>query len=94
MKKLLSLAVAFAFSSFCLHKKAADVAKFTSETIDLGKIKQGMPTTATFVVTNIGTEPLIIEQASPTCGCTIGDYIKISYCPKPERSQPLTMLRL
>ena len=82
MKKLLFLAVAFTFSSFLFaQKKAADVAKFTAETIDLGKIKQGMPTTATFVVTNIGTEPLIIEQASPTCGCTIGDYTKSPIAP-------------
>ncbi len=58
------------------QKKADDVAKFKSETIDLGKIVQGTPTTAVFSVANIGTEPLIIEQANPTCGCTISDYTK------------------
>jgi Protein of unknown function (DUF1573). len=77
MKKLLLSFVAFTFSAMLFAQKTtADVAKFTSETIDLGKIKQGVPVTATFVVTNIGTEPLIIEQATPTCGCTIGDYTK------------------
>ncbi len=62
-------------------KKVADVAKFTSETIDLGKIKQDNPTTATFEVTNISSEPLLIEQASPTCGCTISDYTKEPIAP-------------
>lgn len=57
-------------------KKAADVAKFKTETIDLGKLQQGNPTTATFSVVNIGSEPLIIEQANPTCGCTISNYTK------------------
>lgn len=57
-------------------KKASDVAQFKTETIDLGKIKQGSPTTATFSVVNIGKDALIIEQANPTCGCTISDYTK------------------
>ncbi|MGG9971375.1 DUF1573 domain-containing protein [Ferruginibacter sp. SUN002] len=56
--------------------KASDVAKFTTETIDLGPIKQGNPTAGVFTVTNIGKTPLIIEQANPTCGCTISDYTK------------------
>jgi len=57
-------------------KKADDIAKFRTETIDLGKLQQGNPTTATFTVANIGAEPLIIEQANPTCGCTISNYTK------------------
>ncbi|MFT3908730.1 MAG: DUF1573 domain-containing protein [Ferruginibacter sp.] len=62
-------------------KKASEVAKFESESIDLGKVKQDNPATATFVVTNITKEPLIIEQASPTCGCTISDYTKEPIAP-------------
>ena len=57
-------------------KKVADVAKFDKETIEMGKLKQGNPTKGTFTVTNISKEPLIIEQANPTCGCTISDYTK------------------
>jgi hypothetical protein len=63
------------------QKSSKDVAKFVSESIDLGKIKQDNPTTATFEITNIGTEPLLIEQASPTCGCTIGEYTKEPIAP-------------
>ncbi len=77
MKKVFLALMAFGISTALFaQKKAADVAKFQSETIDLGKIKQANPTTATFSVANIGTEPLIIEQANPTCGCTISNYTK------------------
>ena len=62
-------------------KTAAEVAKFTAESIDLGKIKVGNPTTAVFTVTNIGKDPLIIEQANPTCGCTISNYTKEPIAP-------------
>jgi len=78
MKKILFSLMAFTFATaiFAQKKIAADVAKMNTETFDFGKIKQNVPSTATFVVTNIGTEPLIIEQANPTCGCTISDYTK------------------
>jgi hypothetical protein len=62
-------------------KKVADVAKFTSEIIDFGKIKQSVPAKGTFTVTNISSAPLIIEQANPTCGCTISDYTKEPIAP-------------
>ena len=82
MKKLFLSFAAITFSAMLFAQKtAADVAKFASETIDLGKVKQGVPATATFVVTNVGTEPLIIEQANPTCGCTMGDYTKSPIAP-------------
>ena len=82
MKKLLFSISALVLSSTVLFaqdtqkKKADEIAKFKTETIDLGKLQQGNPTTATFSVLNIGTEPLIIEQANPTCGCTISNYTK------------------
>ena len=62
-------------------KKVADVAKFDNETIEFGKIKQGVPAKGTFTVTNISKSPLIIEQANPTCGCTISDYTKSPIAP-------------
>lgn len=83
MKKtlLFSLATLALSTVLFAQKKADDVAKFKSETIDMGKIKQDVPTTAVFEITNIGSEPLIIEQANPTCGCTIGDYTKEPIAP-------------
>jgi hypothetical protein len=85
MKKLLLSLSVVALSTFAFaQKKAEDVVKFKSESIDMGKIPQGTPATATFTVTNIGKEPLIIETASPTCGCTIGNYTKEPIMPGKE----------
>jgi hypothetical protein len=82
MKKIiLSAAVLLFTSTLFAQKKADDMAKFTSETIDQGKLKQNNPEEVKFIVTNIGKEPLIIEQANPTCGCTIGDYTKTPIAP-------------
>ena len=82
MKKiLLSIAVFVLTTSVMAQKKIADAVKFTNETIDFGKIKQGVPQKGTFTVTNISNEPLIIEQANPTCGCTISDYTKEPIAP-------------
>ncbi|MEP6617337.1 MAG: DUF1573 domain-containing protein [Ginsengibacter sp.] len=82
MKKLLIAFLAFASTTaVTAQKKIADVAKLNTETFDFGKVKQGVPPTATFVVTNIGTDPLVIETASPTCGCTISDYTKSPIAP-------------
>jgi Protein of unknown function (DUF1573) len=82
MKRIiLSAAVLLLSTGMFAQKKADDVAKFTAETIDQGKIKQNNPEEVKFVVTNISKEPLIIEQANPTCGCTIGDYTKTPIAP-------------
>jgi Protein of unknown function (DUF1573) len=37
---------------------------------DFGKIKQGVPVTYDFVFKNIGKEPVVIESATASCGCT------------------------
>jgi hypothetical protein len=85
MKKLFLTLSFFAATTTALFAQKADqVAQFTSETIDFGKIKIDNPPTATFVVKNIGTTPLIIETATPTCGCTIGDYTKSPIAPGKE----------
>src|ERR1700749_1359280 len=50
--------------------------KFNEEKNDFGKIPQGTPVTTIFEFPNIGTEPLILTDVKPTCGCTIADYTK------------------
>lgn len=82
MKKLLfSLTALMLTTGLFAQKKADDVAKFKTESIDLGKVNQDNPVTGIFEVTNIGKEPLLIEQANPTCGCTISDYTKEPIAP-------------
>ena len=61
MKKLLFTVAAFSFVAFSYaQKKADELGKFKSETIDMGKLQQGTPTTAIFTVANIGNTPLIV----------------------------------
>ena len=81
MKKLLLAALVLTSSSLFAQKKADDIAKLNVETYDFGKIKQNVPATATITVTNIGTDPLLIEQATPSCGCTVSDYTKTPIAP-------------
>ncbi len=82
MKKLFLSLTAFTFSAMLFAQKTvADVAKFETETINQGYLKQNEPKEVKFVITNISKEPLIIEQANPTCGCTMGDYTKSPIAP-------------
>jgi hypothetical protein len=82
MKKVLFSLTAFVLSVAAFAQtKSDELAKIKVETIEMGKIPQGTPAPAVFTVTNIGTKDLIIESASPTCGCTIGDYTKTPIAP-------------
>ena len=74
MKKLmLSLVVSvLALTGFAQTgaKKAEDVVKFKEVRHNFGKIKQGVPVTHDFEFLNVGNEPVIIETATASCGCT------------------------
>ena len=72
MKKvfLFASAVVICSSLFAQQKKAEEVIKFKEMTYDFGKIKQGVPVTHDFVFLNISDAPVIIESATPSCGCT------------------------
>ncbi|MEJ8844727.1 DUF1573 domain-containing protein [Lacibacter sp. H375] len=69
-------------------KKPADLVKFTSETVDLGKAKLNSPVTATFTFTNNSKEDVVIETVTPGCGCTKSDYTKEPI--KPGKSGTIT----
>lgn len=80
MKKLLLLTLLF--SAFAAGAQTvAPEAKPVQESIslkqlnhDFGKIQQGRPVTYVFEVTNIGTEPLRIENVQASCGCTTPEW--------------------
>lgn len=83
MKKLFST-LAFVAAIACTataQNKAHEVARFNSESIEMGTIKQGVPAPATFTVTNIGKAPLVIEKTMPSCGCTMSDYTRTPILP-------------
>lgn len=52
------------------QKKAEDYIKFKELTHNFGKIKQGVPVTFDFLFTNNSEQPVVIEYASASCGCT------------------------
>ena len=78
MKRIIfaTLALFFLHVASAQTKKPNDIAKFSSETVDLGKIKKGNPVTASFTFTNISKQDVIIETVTPGCGCTKSDYTK------------------
>lgn len=76
MKKLLILCgVVFLFAAVAAFKvdEPAEF-KFEKETHDFGKIPQGKPVSVEFKFTNIGDEPLIINNIESVCGCTVPKY--------------------
>lgn len=72
MKKILLFATALVFSAAVMAQtKAEDIAKFNTETHDFGKIKVGVPVTYFFEIKNISDKPIVVENASASCGCTV-----------------------
>ncbi len=50
--------------------------KFDKKTIDFGTAKLNKPVTVEFVFTNISDQPVIIQSAQPSCGCTTPEWTK------------------
>jgi hypothetical protein len=51
-------------------QKVDQVVKVNTEKYDFGKIKQGVPVNTAFEIKNISNQPLVIESATGSCGCT------------------------
>ncbi|WP_238555173.1 DUF1573 domain-containing protein [Chryseobacterium sp. P1-3] len=62
-------------------KIMADAIKWKSESIDVGNIPQGKPKLIRFEFTNTSSKPIVIENVSPSCGCTTADYTKTPILP-------------
>jgi hypothetical protein len=58
------------------QQRAKTTINFDKKEHDFGKMKQGDQVECVFKVTNTGNEPLIIEEAHGSCGCTVPDYPK------------------
>jgi hypothetical protein len=82
MKHLLFIAAALVcgFTTMA-QQKAQDVSKVNTEKYDFGKIKQGVPVTTYFEITNISDKPLVIENATGSCGCTTPEVPKEPIAP-------------
>jgi hypothetical protein len=80
MKKL-SLSLFFFIATISVFAQAqpaeapkADPLQLKETSFDFGKIPQGKPVTHVFIVSNTGTEPLILENVQASCGCTTPEW--------------------
>lgn len=55
-----------------------------NDSFDFGTIVEGTQIEHTFVFTNTGDQPLILNQVSASCGCTTPEYSKTPIAPGAE----------
>ena len=63
------------------QQKIEEVMKVNHDKHDFGKIKQGVPVTTFFTITNTSDKPIVIESARAGCGCTTPEYAKEPIAP-------------
>jgi hypothetical protein len=68
------LAFVLVFSANAQSAGSGAVITFKEKSVDFGDIVQGEIVEHTFVLTNSGTEPLIISNVAATCGCTVPNW--------------------
>ena len=77
MKKLIVIATLLMCGfTAALAQKPAEI-KFDKLTHDFGTFSESSPVvTCVFTFTNVGEQPLVINQAMASCGCTVPEYTK------------------
>lgn len=77
MKKIISVVIMLvACITISAQQKQAEI-KFDKVTHDFGTFSEAAPKQETvFTFTNVGSAPLIINQAVASCGCTVPSYTK------------------
>ena len=78
MKHLFMLLIG---SLMALSATAQAVIKFEKTTHNFGAFKESQVQKVTFVFTNTGDEPLVIQQAFSSCGCTVAKFSKDPVAP-------------
>jgi Protein of unknown function (DUF1573) len=72
MKYLFSIAfILLQVVCFAQNNNTGAKFKFVQETHDFGNLKEGDEATYEFAFTNSGNEPLVINNATASCGCTV-----------------------
>ncbi|MFN3951480.1 MAG: DUF1573 domain-containing protein [Thermaurantimonas sp.] len=83
MKKIVSTLVFLIFAGVAFaQKKNGPVITFEKPELDYGKIQQNSERVREFVIVNTGNEPLIIQNAVGSCGCTVPEWPKEPIMPK------------
>jgi len=80
MKKYL-IFILFAALGTIGNLPAQAVIKFEKNSMNLGKFTENQPVSCVFVFTNTGNEPLVIQQAIASCGCTVPKYTEAPILP-------------
>lgn len=81
MKKILLLAASFVTAFTVMAQKPDEVIKLNADTYNFGKIKQGVPVTTFFTVTNTSDKPVVLETVVASCGCTTPEWSKEPIAP-------------
>ncbi|MBC8154610.1 MAG: DUF1573 domain-containing protein [Bacteroidetes bacterium] len=83
MKRSLFFAALLSLTTVSLLTANTLVATFgwAEITHNFGKISRGKPVAADFSFTNTGGQPLVINSAKGSCGCTNVDYPKVAILP-------------
>jgi hypothetical protein len=83
MKKLLFMAALLVggLAVNAQEQKAEDLIKVNTEKYNFGKIKQNVPVTTYFEITNVSDKPVVIENAWAGCGCTTPEVPKEPIAP-------------
>lgn len=70
------MALLLGFTANVMAQKKAEI-QFETLNHDFGAFSEKNPMqTFVFVFTNVGEEPLVINQALSSCGCTVPEYTK------------------
>ncbi len=77
MKKILFMTLMlFGTITMALAQKPAEI-KFDKTTHNFGNFSEKSPVVScVFTFTNVGEQPLVINQAVASCGCTVPEYTK------------------
>ena len=75
MKHIFTLLFAF-FVMVVSGASAQAVISFQKTTHDFGHFTEDKPVSYKFVFENTGNEPLVIQQAISSCGCTVANFTK------------------
>lgn len=73
MNKLFATLLLISLSIFSYGQ---GIITFEKKTHDFGEIKEGSIATYEFVFTNTGNQPVVIDKAKPSCGCTTPFYTR------------------
>ena len=82
MKKILLIAAVFMTGITAMaQQKPDDVIKVNTEKYNFGKIKQNVPVTTVFEITNVSDKPVVVENTWGSCGCTTPEKPKEPIAP-------------